>query len=69
MVDITFRLKISSEEILLLSNTFTIMHILLIDNSEDDEDIVLEINNGSITLESNILPKWARPVVEQYKKD
>ncbi|WP_229683164.1 hypothetical protein [Virgibacillus oceani] len=68
-MDITFRLKISSEEILLLSNTFTIMHILLIDNSEDDEDIVLEINNGSITLESNILPKWARPVVEQYKKD
>lgn len=46
-----------------------INNLVLIDNSEDDGDIVLEINNGFITFESNTLPKWVLPVVEQFTKD
>lgn len=42
-------------------------NLVLIDNSEDDGKIVLEINNGVITFETNIIPKWALPVMEQYK--
>ncbi|MDC3416680.1 zeta toxin family protein [Aquibacillus salsiterrae] len=40
----------------------------LVDNSEDDGDRVLEINNGIVTYESSNLPDWTLPVWEQFKK-
>jgi predicted ABC-type ATPase len=43
--------------------------LVLIDNSEDNGEIVLEINEGVITFLANDLPQWALPVYEQFKKD
>jgi predicted ABC-type ATPase len=42
-------------------------NLVLIDNSEDNGELVLEINDGIITYESNNLPKWALPIVEKLK--
>jgi len=47
----------------------TIDNLVLIDNSKDDGEIVLEINNHKITFESGILPEWSIPVIEQFKGD
>lgn len=44
-------------------------NLVLIDNSEEDGEIVLEINNGIITFEATNLPKWSHPVREQFRKD
>lgn len=43
-------------------------NLVLIDNSQDDGEIVLEINANVITFIAKNLPKWVRPVVEQYNK-
>ncbi|WP_342774220.1 hypothetical protein [Aquibacillus sediminis] len=43
-------------------------NLVLIDNSKDDGDRVLEINNGTITYESSSIPDWALPVWEQFIK-
>jgi predicted ABC-type ATPase len=45
-----------------------INNLILIDNSEDNGEIVLEINDGVITFEARNLPQWALPVAEQFKK-
>jgi len=47
---------------------YMIDNLILIDNSEENGEIVLEINNGIITFEICNLPKWALPVVEHFKK-
>jgi predicted ABC-type ATPase len=69
--------NISTEDIL-RRNTTSFKHLyeyaniidnlILIDNSEDDGEIVLEINDGVITFEAYNLPQWAIPAVEQFKK-
>lgn len=47
---------------------YLIDNLVLIDNSEDDGEIALEINNGIITFESKILPQWSLSVKEQFTK-
>jgi predicted ABC-type ATPase len=42
-------------------------NLILIDNSKDDGELVLEINNGAITFEAPILPEWVTPVINQFK--
>jgi predicted ABC-type ATPase len=44
-------------------------NLILIDNSEDNGEIVLEINNGIITFELSPLPQWAIPIIKQFKED
>jgi predicted ABC-type ATPase len=44
-------------------------NLILIDNSKDDGELILEINNGVITFEATDLPKWVGPVVNQFKDD
>ncbi|MDT9754871.1 zeta toxin family protein [Heyndrickxia coagulans] len=41
--------------------------LVLIDNSLDDGEIVLEVNDGQITFEKSNLPKWALPAWERFK--
>lgn len=43
-------------------------NLVLIDNSQDDGEMVLEINDGKITFETNNLPQWVLPVWEQFKE-
>lgn len=42
-------------------------NLLLIDNSKDDGEIVMEINSGQITFQSTNLPPWVNPVRDQFK--
>ena len=49
--------------------TYLIDNLVLIDNSEDDGEIVLEINNGKITFETTNLPQWSLPIRNQYRKN
>jgi predicted ABC-type ATPase len=63
--DITRRNKTSFEHLYYHANI--IDNLLLIDNSQDDGEIVLEINDGQITFESSNLPLWVHPVREQFK--
>ncbi|WP_077324798.1 zeta toxin family protein [Virgibacillus siamensis] len=44
-------------------------NLIAIDNSKDDGEIVLEINNGKITFKSNDLPNWSLPLWNQFQKD
>lgn len=53
----------------LYAYSYMIDNLVLIDNSEDDGEIVLEVNNGIITFEATNLPKWSHPVRVQFKKD
>jgi len=43
-------------------------NLILIDNSQDNGEIVMEINNGKITFQSEYLPSWVLPLKEQYQK-
>ncbi|MFB4166179.1 zeta toxin family protein [Alteribacillus sp. JSM 102045] len=43
-------------------------NLVLIDNSEDDGKIIMEINDSVINFEVSPLPQWALPVAEQLKK-
>jgi len=63
--DIIRRSKTSFEH--LYNNVKMIDNLVLIDNSEDDGEIVLEVNDSQITFESSNLPLWAYPVREQFK--
>ncbi|MEQ6375598.1 hypothetical protein RZN25_01950 [Bacillaceae bacterium S4-13-56] len=69
---------IPTEDIIRRNNTsfkhlydcaYMIDNLVLIDNSEDDGKIVLEVNNGIITFEATNLPKWSHLVQEQFRKD
>ncbi|MCK0470380.1 zeta toxin family protein [Halalkalibacter sp. APA_J-10(15)] len=48
---------------------YMIDNLVLIDNSEEDGEIVLEVNNGFITYEATYLPEWTHPVRKQFEKD
>lgn len=63
--DILRRNKTSFEHLYNYANI--VDNLILIDNSEDDGEIILEVNAGQITFESNNLPLWAHPVREQFK--
>jgi predicted ABC-type ATPase len=65
--DIIRRSKTSFKH--LYDYAYLIDNLVLIDNSEDDGKIVLEINNGIITFEAINLPQWSHPVREQFKKN
>lgn len=41
-------------------------NLILIDNSKDDGEIVLEVNKGQITFQSNRLPEWVIPIREKF---
>ncbi len=66
---------ISTEDIL-RRNTTSFKHLyecaslmnnlVLIDNSQDDGKIVLEVNEGIITFNQTELPKWSIPIWEQF---
>ena len=47
---------------------YMIDNLVLIDNSKDNGELVLEINDGVINFEVDDLPKWVLPVVKQFKK-
>lgn len=49
--------------------TKIIDNLVLIDNSEDDGEIILEANNGVISFETLPLPEWVIPVTEQLKRN
>lgn len=42
-------------------------NLILIDNSTDDGEILLEINNKNITFTADILPLWAQPILLNYR--
>jgi hypothetical protein len=42
-------------------------NLILVDNSKDDGELVLEINNEVITFEATVLPEWVAPVITQFK--
>ncbi|WP_066195895.1 hypothetical protein [Gracilibacillus timonensis] len=44
-------------------------NLILIDNSKENGETVLEINSGKITFETDHLPNWAVPLKEQFKYD
>ncbi|RSL29312.1 hypothetical protein D7Z54_31935 [Salibacterium salarium] len=44
-------------------------NLILIDNSKDNGESVLEINEGRITFEVVQLPDWALPLWEQFQKE
>lgn len=62
--DIIRRSKTSFEN--LYRHVAIIDNLVLIDNSQDDGEIVLEINNGVVTFEAKPLPRWTLPVKEQF---
>ncbi|QKY70553.1 zeta toxin family protein [Lentibacillus sp. CBA3610] len=43
-------------------------NIVLIDNSKDGGEIILEINDGKTTFGVNQLPHWALPLYQQFQK-
>lgn len=68
--------NIATEDILRRSTTsfshlyeyaHIIDNLILIDNSEDDGEIVLEVNNNVITFATDDLPVWALPIMEKFK--
>lgn len=65
-VDIIRRSTTSFKHLLEYINI--IDNLVVIDNSEDDGEIILEVNNNFITFEASNLPQWALPVLEQLKK-
>lgn len=44
-----------------------INNLILIDNSTDDGEILLEINNQIITFAADKLPTWVQPILLNYK--
>ena len=44
-------------------------NLIAIDNSKDDGEIVLEINDGKITFKSNDLPNWSLPLWNHFQMD
>ncbi|GAB4073204.1 zeta toxin family protein [Barrientosiimonas marina] len=44
-------------------------NIVLIDNSKDGGEIILEINDGKITFEVTPLPQWVLPLYQQFQKN
>ena len=62
--DILRRSKTSFEH--LYQYAYMIDNLVLIDNSQDDGEIVLEVNNGVITFEAEFLPQWVLPVKKQF---
>lgn len=41
-------------------------NLVLIDNSKDDGEMVLEVNDGNITHKSDQLPKWSLPIHDKF---
>lgn len=52
----------------LLNNLHLIDHIIVIDNSSDKGDIVLQISHGSITHRLDSIPGWVEQVEKRYLK-
>lgn len=44
-------------------------NLILIDNSKDDGEIILEINDDKISFKANRLPNWALPLLKQFQKN
>ena len=44
-------------------------NLVLIDNSEDDGRLLLEVNEGKIIFTVSQLPEWTLPVWEKLKKN
>lgn len=49
----------------LLSHTYMIDHLIVIDNSHTEGEVILSANNGSITLQSESLPQWAESILKK----
>ncbi|UOE92673.1 zeta toxin family protein [Alkalihalobacillus sp. LMS39] len=47
---------------------YLVDNLILIDNSEDNGEIIMEVNNGIITFEAVNIPKWSHPVRQQFRK-
>lgn len=44
-------------------------NLILIDNSEDDGQLLLEVNGGVIIFAASQLPAWSLPVWEKLKEE
>jgi predicted ABC-type ATPase len=49
----------------LLSNLHLIDHLIVIDNSHTEGEIILSTNNGSITYRSQTLPQWVECILQR----
>ncbi len=52
----------------LLNNMHLIDHLIVIDNSSDKGDMVLQISHGSITHRLDSIPGWVKQVEKRYLK-
>jgi len=52
----------------LLNNMHLIDHLIVIDNSSDKGDMVLQISHGSITHRLDSIPGWVEQVEKRYLK-
>ncbi|WP_127589342.1 zeta toxin family protein [Paenibacillus koleovorans] len=52
----------------LLNNMHLIDHLIVIDNSSDEGNMVLQISHGSITHRADSIPDWAEQVAVRYLK-
>lgn len=52
----------------LLNNLYIIDHLIVIDNSSDKGDMVLQISHGSITHRVASIPGWVEQVEKRYLK-
>ncbi len=64
--DIIRRNKTSFDH--LYEYAFLVDNLVLVDNSKDDGEMVLEVNDGNITYKSNQLPKWSLPIHQKFNK-
>ncbi|MFE7083309.1 zeta toxin family protein [Priestia megaterium] len=53
----------------LLSSLTLIDNLVVIDNSEEEGNLMLEITGGSLVFIENNLPKWILPILQVYKKN
>ncbi|WP_228550976.1 hypothetical protein [Sporosarcina cascadiensis] len=47
---------------------YLVDNLILIDNSEDDGQIILEVNNGHITFQIINLPACSIPILERFQQ-
>ncbi|MYL61818.1 hypothetical protein GLW07_00475 [Bacillus hwajinpoensis] len=50
----------------LLQHLSLIDNLVVIDNSKSDGELILEISNNQITLETDEIPDWADPIKQKF---
>lgn len=52
----------------LLNNLHLVDHLIVVDNSSAEGDIVLQSSRGWITHRVNLIPNWVEQIEKQYLK-